>query len=253
MITMPCSLATSCISRTVGPSGIRSTASYQRVCCSAQKYGVVKISCIQTICTPCFAASSINFKCFSIFSRLISSIGRSVEAAFEHCINAHLTVRGIKRLSLRAACQDVVYAESEGKSNEPCVSVKAVEEGRIVDLAAGCACGAQEAGHHRRDGEAKRGDRPPVEPASVRIWAVRIEQTFEVQALFPEHPVVTDENTGDCSHQTRVTDQPRENVSAHRGHQLPGHHQDSDNSGDQATRDVRDQPRIQIRTVVGRR
>jgi len=30
-------LPTSCSSRTVGPSGIRSTASYQRVCCSAQK------------------------------------------------------------------------------------------------------------------------------------------------------------------------------------------------------------------------
>src|SRR4029078_196221 len=95
MMTMPCSFATSCISRTVGPSGIRSTDSYQRVCCSAQKYGVVKISCMQSICTPCFAASSINFKCFSMLSRLISSIGRSVAPAFEHWISAHLTVRGI--------------------------------------------------------------------------------------------------------------------------------------------------------------
>src|SRR5215217_4458392 len=152
---MPCSLATSCISRTVGPSGIRSTASYQRVCCSAQKYGVVKISCMQMICTPCSAACSIKVKCFSIFRRLISSIGRSVEAAFEHCISAHLTVRGIKRLSLRGACQHVVYAESEGKSNEPCVSVKAVEKVRIVDLPAGRGCGAQEAGHNGSDSKAK--------------------------------------------------------------------------------------------------
>jgi hypothetical protein len=35
--------------RVVGPSGICSTASYQRVLCSAQKYGPVKISCMQRI------------------------------------------------------------------------------------------------------------------------------------------------------------------------------------------------------------
>src|SRR5688572_28973718 len=127
MITMPCSFATSCIKRTVGPSGIRSTASYQRVCCSAQKYGVVKISCIHRICTSCSAACSINVKCFSILRRLISSIGRSVEAAFEHCMSAHLTVRGINRISLRGFHQDVVYAESEGKSNEPCIGVQGVQ------------------------------------------------------------------------------------------------------------------------------
>src|ERR1043166_1032985 len=95
MITMPCSLAISCIKRTVGPSGIRSTASYQRVFCSAQKYGVVKTSCIQMICTPCFAACSIKPRCFSMLSRFISSIGASVGAALVHWISPHLTVRGI--------------------------------------------------------------------------------------------------------------------------------------------------------------
>src|SRR5215213_9992128 len=189
-MTMPCSFATSCISRTVGPSGIRSTASYQRVCCSAQKYGVVKISCMQSICTPCFAASSINFRCFSIFSRLISSIGRSVEAALEHCISAHLTVRGIKRLSLRGACQDVVYAESEGESNEPCVSVEAVEKLRIVDLAAGRRCGAQEPRHYRGYRQAKCENGPPVKTADVGVRAVRIKQPLQIQALLPDHPVV---------------------------------------------------------------
>src|SRR5438128_5021541 len=95
MITMPCCLAMSCINFVVGPSGIFSTASYQRVCCSAQKYGVVKTSCMQRICTPCFAASSIIARCFSMFRRLISSIGASVGLAFFACINPHLTVRAI--------------------------------------------------------------------------------------------------------------------------------------------------------------
>src|SRR5436309_3902104 len=105
MITMLCFLAVSCINFVVGPSGIFSTASYQRVCCSAQKYGVVKTSCIQRICTPCAAASSINFKCFSTFWRLISSIEASVGAAFVACMSPHLTVRGIKylRVSLTAS------------------------------------------------------------------------------------------------------------------------------------------------------
>ena len=41
--------ATCCMSRVVGPSGIASTASYHRALCSAQKYGPVKISCMQRI------------------------------------------------------------------------------------------------------------------------------------------------------------------------------------------------------------
>src|SRR5438045_1286841 len=95
---MLCFFAASCISFVVGPSGIFSTASYQRVCCSAQKYGVVKTSCMQRICTPCFAASSIIARCFSMFARLISSIGASVGPAFFACINPHLTVLGIVAL-----------------------------------------------------------------------------------------------------------------------------------------------------------
>src|SRR5207249_10787162 len=101
MITMLCFLAVSCINFVVGPSGIFSTASYQRVCCSAQKYGVVKTSCIQRICAPCFAASSIIARCFSIFFCLISSIDASVGAAFFAWINPHLTVRGINTPSFR--------------------------------------------------------------------------------------------------------------------------------------------------------
>ena len=48
--------ATSCIKRVVGPSGIFSVASYHLLFCSAQKYGPVKISCMQMICTPSFPA-----------------------------------------------------------------------------------------------------------------------------------------------------------------------------------------------------
>src|SRR5918996_305356 len=162
MITMPCSFATSCIRRTVGPSGMRSTASYQRVCCSAQKYGVVKTSCMQMICTSCFAASSRNVMCFSILSRLISSIGASVGAAFVHWMSPHLTVRGIQRLPSRC-CQNVVYDESQGKSNEPCVSVEGVEEGRISNLAAGCRGRAKKAGHDRSNRYAECNYCAPVE------------------------------------------------------------------------------------------
>src|SRR4030095_7982365 len=50
---------------------------------------------MQMICTPCFAAWSRNPRCFSILSRLISSIGASVGAALVHWISPHLTVRGI--------------------------------------------------------------------------------------------------------------------------------------------------------------
>ena len=66
----------------VGPSGIFSVASYHRVFCSAQKYGPVKISCMQTICTPCFAAWSRNVICFSMFASRIFFSGASVGPAW---------------------------------------------------------------------------------------------------------------------------------------------------------------------------
>src|ERR1044072_8554899 len=123
MITIPCFFATSCINFVVGPSGIFSTASYQRVCCSAQKYGVVKTSCMQSICTPCAAASSMSFKCFSMLSRLISSMGASVGAALVACMSPHLTVRGMKVLfllqTLVALHQNVVDEELHAEGHEP--------------------------------------------------------------------------------------------------------------------------------------
>src|SRR5438128_10966634 len=93
--TMPCLRATSCISFTVGPSGIFSTASYQRGSCSAQKYGVVKTSCMQRIWTPCLAASSMKLTFFSMFDCLILSIASSIEHALDACINPHLTTLDI--------------------------------------------------------------------------------------------------------------------------------------------------------------
>ena len=48
-MTMLYFFAYSCISLVVGPSGICSVESYQRVVCSAQKYGPLKISCMQRI------------------------------------------------------------------------------------------------------------------------------------------------------------------------------------------------------------
>src|SRR6185312_9846137 len=55
---------------------------------------------MQIICTPCCAACSIKPRCFSMFSRLMSSIGKSVGAAFVHWMSPHLTVRGIFKSSL---------------------------------------------------------------------------------------------------------------------------------------------------------
>src|SRR3954468_16063362 len=139
MMTIPCRRATSCMSLTVGPSGMRSTASYQRVCCSAQKYGVVKTSCMHRICTPCAAASSMSLRCFSRLSRLISSMGASVGAALVACMSPHLTVRGMKVLlllqTLVAVHQNVVDKEPYAEGYEPGVGVERVRERRVGEPA----------------------------------------------------------------------------------------------------------------------
>ena len=77
MMTIEYFFAYSCISCVVGPSGIFSTESYQRVDCSAQKYGPVKISCMQMICTPAAPASSMYFSVFSSCASRILSSGSS--------------------------------------------------------------------------------------------------------------------------------------------------------------------------------
>src|SRR5688572_29805314 len=91
-MTMLCFFAISCISFVVGPSGIFSTESYQRGFCSAQKYGPVKISWKQRIWTPCRAASSIIFRCFSMLaSRMVSSFSSVPQACFAW-MRPHFTI-----------------------------------------------------------------------------------------------------------------------------------------------------------------
>src|SRR5262250_1546937 len=93
--TISCLRATSCINRTVGPSGIFSTDSYHLASCSAQKYGVVKTSCIQRIRTPCLFASWMNPMTLSVLAFFILSMGSEVGQAFEAWINPHLTTLAI--------------------------------------------------------------------------------------------------------------------------------------------------------------
>src|SRR5215212_5138813 len=204
------------MSLTVGPSGMRSTASYQRVCCSAQKYGVVKTSCMQSICTPCAAASSINFKCFSMLSRLISSMGASVGAALVACMSPHLTVRGMKVLfllqTLVAVHQNVVDEEPYAEGYEPGVGVEVVKGAGRGDLTAGRGRRAQEAGHDGRDRHGEGGERTPVEAVLVRVAPAGAEETREVEPLPAQHPVVADHNSRDGPHQSRVADEPSEDV-----------------------------------------
>ncbi len=57
----------------VGP-GTDSAEAYQAASCPGQKYGVLKISCKQRICTPCRPASSMYGMCFCTMASMISSM-----------------------------------------------------------------------------------------------------------------------------------------------------------------------------------
>ncbi len=100
MITIWYFFAVCCMRRVVGPSGIISVASYQRGVCSAQKYGPVKISCMQRIWTPSLPALSMSFMCFSTLALRMVSIFSFVSQAWEAWIRPHRTVWGIYRLRM---------------------------------------------------------------------------------------------------------------------------------------------------------
>src|SRR5688500_14311197 len=138
---MLCFFATSCINRTVGPSGIFSVASYHFVCCSAQKYGVLKTSWRHKTCTPCLAAWSISFIWCSRFSFLICSTGASTGAALCDWIKPPLTIRGIcLSLLSRARVADHQHAvqdEPDGERDEPRVGVDRFEDVGHFDFSAG--------------------------------------------------------------------------------------------------------------------
>src|SRR5947209_8599484 len=71
-IAMPYFFASGASLSTVGP-GTASAASYQRRSCPGQKYGPLKISCRQRICTPFLPASWMNGRCFSSIADWISA------------------------------------------------------------------------------------------------------------------------------------------------------------------------------------
>src|SRR5512140_3336341 len=86
------------MSLVVGPSGIFSTASNQRGFCSAQKYGPVKISCMQRICTPSLPAWSPYLRVRSIGAFRLVSLDSSVPAAREVWIKQQFSGRDIESL-----------------------------------------------------------------------------------------------------------------------------------------------------------
>ncbi|MFZ1334095.1 MAG: hypothetical protein WAU12_12535 [Saprospiraceae bacterium] len=57
----------------VGPGTVSADA-YQAASCPVQKYGVLKISWRQRICTPCSPACSINGMCFASMACMISEM-----------------------------------------------------------------------------------------------------------------------------------------------------------------------------------
>src|SRR6476469_5746531 len=71
MMTMLYFLAYSAMRSVVGP-GTDSAEAYQALSWPGQKYGVLKISCRQRICTPWRPASSISGMCFCTMASIIS-------------------------------------------------------------------------------------------------------------------------------------------------------------------------------------
>src|SRR3989339_1861848 len=78
---------------TVGP-GTLSAVLYHLMSCEGQKYGVVKISCMQRICTPCLPAFSMKGMCFSNIADVMASMLPSPSCmGSEHCMIPDLILR----------------------------------------------------------------------------------------------------------------------------------------------------------------
>src|SRR5207249_1160127 len=141
--------------------------------------------------------------------------------------------------------------KSQSKRDEPRVSVQRVEQAGYRNLAAGSRRGAKEAGNDRSNSQDQRRNGTPVDPIGIRISALGIKQAGEVQVLSANYPIITDKNTGNSAHQTGIADEPREDIGAHRLHDLPRHHQYTDDGRDQAAPDIGNEFGIQIRKIVG--
>src|SRR5688572_24044141 len=91
-MTMLYFFAYSCMSFVVGPSGIASARPYHFLSWDGQKYGPVKISWKQSICTPAFPAFSMNGMWASIIPFRCSSQGRSVGILFATWMRPAFTI-----------------------------------------------------------------------------------------------------------------------------------------------------------------
>src|SRR3954468_5939454 len=260
-MTIECFLATSCIKRVVGPSGIFSVALYHFVFCSAQKYGPVKISCMQTIFTSSFPACSRNFRCFSMLASRIFSSGASVGPAWLAWIKPHFTTRAIQfslwfrrgRCNAFAAHQQPVDGETQSEGDEPRVGVNPVEQVRIGYNSARRRHCPDEPGNDRENRQHQRDHRPRVDAVAVAVAPANSEQVVYGELLASDHPVIGDQNSTERTHQARISKQPGENVRGGVRVESPRHHDYAEHCGEEPAGDVADSPWAEIGEVVRRR
>ncbi len=83
----------------MGP-GTASAMSHQRASCEGQKYGPLKTSCRQRICTPFLPASSMKGRCFSnIASRTAATEAFGSLRGLLHWMRPPMTLRAIRTTS----------------------------------------------------------------------------------------------------------------------------------------------------------
>src|SRR5271166_2408463 len=94
-----------------------------------------------------------------------------------------------------------------------------------------------------REDEAHEGDGNPgsereqgfgIEAAGVFVDAAPAIKIGEAETAAAQEEIIADHDAGDGAEQSRVADEPAEDVGTVRGHELPGHHEDADKAGDEA-------------------
>src|SRR3954465_8840814 len=160
MMTISYFFAISCIRRVVGPSGMYSVASYHRGVCSAQKYGPVKISCMQRIWTPAAPELSMSTMCLSMLAWRILFLLSLVEPACDAWIRPHFTFvmdrSGLlsvgERGRLLSTHEGEVDDEAQSERHEPGILIQVIDQCGIRDVPARRHRGANEAGNYRQHG-----------------------------------------------------------------------------------------------------
>ena len=203
---MPCCFAFSRISIVVGPSGMRSTASYHRGFCSAQKYGPVKISCMQRIWTPCRPASSISFRCLSTLAWRIVSIFSLVSHAWVAWIRPHFTIEGMDCLSV-GRTETLELAERAGKGGYGLERIFGAESSAVQPHSAGRLVGRG----------ARRGARNPA-----ALWSDPPFPAVSADSLHSVHRLTTCRRDGCASVPDRSQSSRRRSRTTHTDTAGPG-------------------------------